>query len=64
MDLTSRPISRRSLLRSTLLGGAGLTGAYLLGCGDGDDAGPGALPTLTPEPTVAPPSGSERGSFI
>ena len=61
MDLRSRPISRRSLLRSTLLGGAGLTGAYLLGCSD-EDAGPDVpdLPTLTPDPRVRPPAGSER----
>ena len=58
MDLQSRPISRRSLLRSTLLGGAGLTGAYLLGCSDGDGDGPDAtdLPTR-------PPAGSDRGSY-
>ena len=61
MDLRSRPISRRSLLRSTLLGGAGLTGAYLLGCSD-EDAGPDVadLPTLTPDRRVRPPAGSER----
>ncbi len=64
MDLTSRLISRRSLLRSTLLGGVGLTGAYLIGCSDGDGAGPDALPTLTAGPTLQPPIGSGPGSYI
>lgn len=64
MDLTSRTISRRSLLRSTLLGGAGLTGAYLLGCSDGDaKSGEFNLPTLTPQPTELPPFGSDRGEY-
>jgi len=55
-------ISRRALLRSAFLGGAGLAGAYLLGCGD-DDGGADAQPTLglattTPggPPTVAAPA--------
>ncbi len=49
MDLVSQPISRRSLLRGSVLGGAGLSAAYLLGCGDGD-----AEPGATEQPTVAP----------
>ena len=61
MNLTSRPISRRSLLRSTLLGGAGLAGAYLLSCDDGE-GGPDTPDdhALTPNPTLFPQYGSEE----
>lgn len=35
----SRPMSRRLMMRSGLVAGAGLAGAALLGCGDDDDGG-------------------------
>jgi hypothetical protein len=44
-------LSRRGFLRSSALGGAGLIGAYLLGCGDGDGE-PAA--TATGAPTEPP----------
>ena len=34
-QLRSRPVTRRSVLRGTLAGGAGLAGAALIGCGSG-----------------------------
>ena len=50
------PISRRTFLRSAAVGGAGLAGAYLIGCGGGD-GGAGATATLVPpEPTLGPTS--------
>jgi len=59
MDLTSRPVTRRTLLRGSVLGGAGLAGAYLLGCGDGgDEPGTTPVPTGAAEPTVRPPQGT------
>lgn len=56
MNLASRRISRRGLLRTAALGSAGLAGAYALGCGSGDGgdggAGDGDLPTVTPLPEI------------
>ena len=44
-----RPLSRRRFIRGTALGAAGLAGAALIGCGDGDGGA-----TVTPgEPTAA-----------
>ena len=58
LDTGAHRISRRALLRSAALGGSGLLAAYLVGCGDGDEAGP--APTATagvwqpPTATAAP----------
>jgi len=41
------PVSRRTLIRGTALGAAGLAGAALIGCG-GDDDGIPAVPTQAP----------------
>ncbi len=51
-------ISRRSLLRSTFLGGAGLAGVYLLGCSDGDST------TIQPSQTQAPTPPDTAGSTL
>ena len=40
--LTGGPVSRRALLRGSVLGVAGLTAAALIGCGDDDDDDDGA----------------------
>lgn len=58
IDLGSRLLSRRSVIRSGALGAAGLTGAALIGCG-GDDDDP-ATPTVTGSATAG--SGSDAGA--
>lgn len=52
-------VSRRWLLRSAIVSGAGLAVAGVVGCGDGEEAPPGATPTpgaATPTPGVATPT--------
>ncbi len=64
MLLHRHRISRRTLLRSAALGGSGLAGAYLVGCGDGSGepaatstvAAPPLASASTTQPTA--PSGS------
>ncbi len=48
--LSNRRVTRRGVLRASALGGVGLAGAALIGCGDDDDT-PG---TTTPGGTAAP----------
>ncbi len=49
--------SRRRMLRSVVLGGAGLAGAALIGCGDDDDA----PATATAPPATSPSNGGPGG---
>jgi hypothetical protein len=57
-----RRITRRALLRSATVGGAGLLAAAAVGCRD-DDAGPSATPTAagSPSPSPAPTPASTAG---
>ncbi|MDA0353615.1 MAG: ABC transporter substrate-binding protein [Chloroflexi bacterium] len=48
----SRKLSRRSMLRGAVIGGAGLAGAVLVGCGDDDEAS-GGTGTDAPSEAVA-----------
>ena len=48
-------LSRRTVLRGGVIGGAGLAAAALIGCGDDDEDAPAATPApATPAPTPAP----------
>src|SRR5690606_36657010 len=49
-QLSRGRLSRRSVLRSSMVGGAGLAAAALIGCGDGDDGEPSA--TAAPSGTT------------
>ena len=72
---TRQRISRRSMLRGTAIGAAGLSGAVLIGCGGGDDEGDDggsaatAAPTTdggsaaTAEPTVDPMAPKRGGKL-
>ncbi len=60
MSDQSRRLSRRAFLRSAALGGAGLAGAHLLGCGD--DGGAPA-PTATTGATPAAGATATPGAF-
>jgi peptide/nickel transport system substrate-binding protein len=53
-------VSRRTLLRGGLLGGAGLAAAALIGCGDDDDDDAAATGTATATPTEAAADASEQ----
>ena len=57
----NRRVSRRTLLRAAALGGSGLVGAYLVGCGDGDDE-PAATSTVA-APTATQPAATPGSTF-
>jgi hypothetical protein len=55
-------ISRRALLRNVAIGGAGLTAALIVGCGDDDDDDSGSA-TTAPASTSTPPATEAAKEF-
>ena len=55
-------LSRRSALRGSLIGGAGLAAAALIGCGDDDDGEPAPAPTAPAARATATPAEGAQGA--
>lgn len=60
--MEQRRFTRRTLIRTSALAGAGLAAAFVVGCGDDDDGGATGTPAGTA--TAAPTAGAEEKTLV